>query len=153
MSAMDPEDALDQLLNSTWSNMAQQLSMLHRSLSADIQQQHRERKAEQAQQARLQAAEIKEMEAQRARLLSWESAHRRELNNGFESVLNATVLGTRGCSPLSDTSLLKAWNVSEMLVGTDPATPPSSTGRATSWRRNGRSAIPARPSDSRPTAS
>ena len=120
MSAMDPEDALDQLLNSTWSNMAQQLSMLHRSLSADIQQQHRERKAEQAQQARLQAAEIKEMEAQRARLLSWESAHRRELNNGFESVLNATVLGTRGCSPLSDTSLLKAWNVSEMLVGTDP---------------------------------
>lgn len=50
MSAMDPEDALDQLLNSTWSNMAQQLSMLHRSLSADIQQQHRERKAEQAQQ-------------------------------------------------------------------------------------------------------
>lgn len=84
MSAMDPEDALDQLLNSTWSNMAQQLSMLHRSLSADIQQQHRERKAEQAQQARLQAAEIKEMEAQRARLLSWESAHRRELNNGFE---------------------------------------------------------------------
>lgn len=62
MSAMDPEDALDQLLNSTWSNMAQQLSMLHRSLSADIQQQHRERKAEQAQQARLQAAEIKEME-------------------------------------------------------------------------------------------
>lgn len=120
MSAMDPEDALDQLLNSTWSNMAQQLSMLHRSLSADIQQQQRERKAEQAQQARLQAAEIKEMEAQRARLLSWESAHRRELNNGFESVLNATVLGTRGCSPLSDTSLLKAWNVSEMLVGTDP---------------------------------
>ena len=120
MSAMDPEDALDQLLNSTWSNMAQQLGMLHRSLSADIQQQHRERKAEQAQQARLQAAEIKEMEAQRARLLSWESAHRRELNNGFESVLNATVLGTRGCSPLSDTSLLKAWNVSEMLVGTDP---------------------------------
>lgn len=120
MSAMDPEDALDQLLNSTWSNMAQQLSMLHRSLSADIQQQHRERKAEQAQQARLQAAEIKEMEAQRARLLSWESAHRRELNNGFESVLNATVLGTRGCSLLSDTSLLKAWNVSEMLVGTDP---------------------------------
>ena len=120
MSAMDPEDALDQLLNSTWSNMAQQLSMLHRSLSADIQQQHRERKAEQAQQARLQAAEIKEMEAQRARLLSWESAHRRELNNGFESVLNATVLGTRGCAPLSDTSLLKAWNVSEMLVGTDP---------------------------------
>ena len=110
----------DRLLNSTWSNMAQQLSMLHRSLSADIQQQHRERKAEQAQQARLQAAEIKEMEAQRARLLSWESAHRRELNNGFESVLNATVLGTRGCSPLSDTSLLKAWNVSEMLVGTDP---------------------------------
>lgn len=120
MSAMDPEDALDQLLNSTWSNMAQQLSMLHRSLSADIQQQQRERKAEQAQQARLQAAEIKEMEAQRARLLSWESAHRRELNNGFESVLNATVLGTRGCAPLSDTSLLKAWNVSEMLVGTDP---------------------------------
>ena len=120
MSAMDPEDALDQLLNSTWSNMAQQLGMLHRSLSADIQQQQRERKAEQAQQARLQAAEIKEMEAQRARLLSWESAHRRELNNGFESVLNATVLGTRGCSPLSDTSLLKAWNVSEMLVGTDP---------------------------------
>ena len=54
MSAMDPEDALDQLLNSTWSNMAQQLSMLHRSLSADIQQQQRERKAEQAQQARLQ---------------------------------------------------------------------------------------------------
>ena len=50
MSAMDPEDALDQLLNSTWSNMAQQLGMLHRSLSADIQQQHRERKAEQAQQ-------------------------------------------------------------------------------------------------------
>ena len=100
MSAMDPEDALDQLLNSTWSNMAQQLSMLHRSLSADIQQQHRERKAEQAQQARLQAAEIKEMEAQRARLLSWESAHRRELNNGFESVLNATVLGTRGCLSL-----------------------------------------------------
>lgn len=120
MSAMDPEDALDQLLNSTWSNMAQQLSMLHRSLSADIQQQQRERKAEQAQQARLQAAEIKEMEAQRARLLSWESAHRRELNNGFESVLNATVLGTRGCAPLSDISLLKAWNVSEMLVGTDP---------------------------------
>ncbi len=35
-------------------------------------------------------------------------------------MLNATVLGTRGCSPLSDTSLLKAWNVSEMLVGTDP---------------------------------
>lgn len=27
MSAMDPEDALDQLLNSTWSNMAQQLSI------------------------------------------------------------------------------------------------------------------------------
>lgn len=48
MSAMDPEDALDQLLNSTWSNMAQQLGMLHRSLSADIQQQQRERKAEQA---------------------------------------------------------------------------------------------------------
>ena len=128
MSAMDPEDALDQLLNSTWSNMAQQLSMLHRSLSADIQQQHRERKAEQAQQARLQAAEIKEMEAQRARLLSWESAHRRELNNGFESVLNATVLGTRGCSPLSDTSLLKAWNVSEMLVGTDLLRRPAQPG-------------------------
>ena len=112
MSAMDPEDALDQLLNSTWSNMAQQLSMLHRSLSADIQQQHRERKAEQAQQARLQAAEIKEMEAQRARLLSAKCSSARTL-----------------------------------------ATPPSSTGRATSWRRNGRSAIPARPSDSRPTAS
>ena len=153
MSAMDPEDALDQLLNSTWSNMAQQLSMLHRSLSADIQQQHRERKAEQAQQARLQAAEIKEMEAQRARLLSWESAHRRELNNGFESVLNATVLGTRGCSPLSDTSLLKAWNAAKCSSARTLATPPSSTGRATSWRRNGRSAIPARPSDSRPTAS
>lgn len=120
MSAMDPEDALDQLLNSTWSNMAQQLGMLHRSLSADIQQRHREHKAEQAQQARLQAAEIKEMEAQRARLLSWESAHRRELNNGFENVLNATVLGAKGCAPLSDTSLLKAWNVSEMLVGADP---------------------------------
>ncbi|MBF9694397.1 hypothetical protein [Bifidobacterium dentium] len=120
MSAMDPEDALDQLLNSTWSNMAQQLGTLHRSLSADVQQRNRERKAWQAQQARLQAADIREMEAQRARLLSWESAHRRELNNGFESVLNATVLGTKGCAPLSDTSLLKAWNVSEMLVGTDP---------------------------------
>ncbi|MBF9690476.1 hypothetical protein [Bifidobacterium dentium] len=120
MSAMDPEDALDQLLTSTWSNMAQQLGTLHRSLSADVQQRNRERKARQAQQARLQAADIREMEAQRARLLSWESAHRRELNNGFESVLNATVLGTKGCAPLSDTSLLKAWNVSEMLVGTDP---------------------------------
>lgn len=120
MSAIDPEDALDQLLNSTWSNMAQQLGMLHRSLSADIQQQHRDRKAQESQQARLQAAEIKEMEAQRARLLSWESAHRRELNNGFEGVLNATVLGTKGCAALSDTGLLKAWNVSEMLVGTDP---------------------------------
>lgn len=124
MSAMDPEDALDQLLNSTWSNMAQQLGMLHRSLSVDIQQRQRERRGEHARQARLQAAEIKEMEARRAQLLSWESAHRRELNNGFESVLNATVLGHKGCAPLSDTSLLKAWNVSEMLVGTDPGYAP-----------------------------
>ena len=124
MSAMDPEDALDQLLNSTWSNMAQQLGMLHRSLSVDIQQRQRERRGEHARQARLQAAEIKEMEARRAQLLSWESAHRRELNDGFESVLNATVLGHKGCAPLSDTSLLKAWNVSEMLVGTDPGYAP-----------------------------
>ncbi|MCT6790159.1 hypothetical protein LMG10733_1318 [Bifidobacterium adolescentis] len=120
MSAMDPDDALDQLLNNTWSNMAQQLGMLHRSLSADAQQHRRERRAERMQQNRLQAAEIKEMELQRTRLLSWESAHRRELNNGFESVLNATILGKKGCSPLSDTSLLKAWNISDMLVGTDP---------------------------------
>ena len=124
MSAMDPEDALDQLLTSTWSNMAQQLGMLHRSLSVDIQQRQRERRGEHARQARLQAAEIKEMEARRAQLLSWESAHRRELNDGFESVLNATVLGHKGCAPLSDTSLLKAWNVSEMLVGTDPGYAP-----------------------------
>ena len=120
MSAMDPDDALDQLLNSTWSNMAQQLGMLHRSLSADAQQYRRERRAEHAQRDRLQAAEIKEMEMQRTRLLSWESAHRRELNNGFESVLDATVLGKKGCAPLSDTSLMKAWNISDMLVGTDP---------------------------------
>ena len=153
MSAMDPEDALDQLLNSTWSNMAQQLSMLHRSLSADIQQQQRERKAEQAQQARLQAAEIKEMEAQRARLLSWESAHRRELNNGFESVLNATVLGTRGCGAVERHKPAESLERQRNARRHGPATPPSSTGRATSWRRNGRSAIPARPSDSRPTAS
>lgn len=53
MSAMDPEDALDQLLTSTWSNMAQQLGMLHRSLSVDIQQRQRERRGEHARQARL----------------------------------------------------------------------------------------------------
>lgn len=151
MSAMDPEDALDQLLNSTWSNMAQQLGMLHRSLSVDIQQRQRERRGEHVRQARLQAAEIKEMEARRAQLLSWESAHRRELNNGFESVLNATVLGHKGCAPLSDTSLLKAWNVSEMLVGTD--TRHASNVPAVSWMRNGRAGIPARRSDSGPTAS
>lgn len=99
MSAMDPEDALDQLLNSTWSNMAQQLSMLHRSLSADIQQQHRERKAEQAQPGEVAGRGDQGDGGPAGRLLSWESAHRRERTTGSESVLNATRCSARGDVP------------------------------------------------------
>ena len=78
MSAMDPEDALDQLLNSTWSNMAQQLGMLHRSLSVDIQQRQRERRGEHARRARLQAAEIKEMGARPTALVGVRAPARTE---------------------------------------------------------------------------
>ncbi|OZG59888.1 hypothetical protein BLEM_2063 [Bifidobacterium lemurum] len=120
MAAMDPEDGLDQILSNTWSNLAQQLGMLHRSLDADVQQYARERQSAANQAERLRVEELREMERQRNRLLSWEAQNRRDMNAGFESVLNATVLSDAGCGALKDSSLLKAWNVSEQLVGTDP---------------------------------
>ena len=126
MSA-DVEDGFDQLLSNTWNQLAQQLTMLHRSLDADIAQASREHKARKRQAERDRVQELREMEAQRNRLLAWEAQHRREMNAGFENIITATVLGPDGCGKLTDENLLRAWNMSDLLIGTDPGFTPRNT--------------------------
>ena len=81
MAVQDPEDGIDQMMNSTYTQIGQQLTQLHRSVAMDLREMARSHKYEQERHTRL-------LEEQQARLQQWEHAHRRELNSGFEHVLN-----------------------------------------------------------------
>lgn len=127
MNSNDPEDGLDQLLQGTWGNLAQRIDMLHRSLDADVQHALNARQARRERDERAKTETLRRMEIERNRLLSWELQHRRELNQGFEQVVDTMLARPDAISTLSDQSLLKAWTVTDMLTGTDPGYAPRNT--------------------------
>jgi hypothetical protein len=111
MAASDPEDGVDQMMIQAWQALARQLSTLHGAVDRYSRQayvSHRDRLQRQRQ------AELSHAQ----RLDRWEEQHRRELNNGFEQVLDSTVLAP-GRERLSDEALMKAWVVSDQ-VSADP---------------------------------
>ncbi len=127
MNSNDPEDGLDQLLQGTWGNLAQRIDMLHRSLDADAQHALNARQARRERDERAKTETLRRMEIERNRLLSWELQHRRELNQGFEQVVDTMLARPDAIPTLSDQSLLKAWTVTDMLTGTDPGYAPRNT--------------------------
>ena len=127
MNSNDPEDGLDQLLQGTWGNLAQRIDMLHRSLDADAQHALNARQARRERDERAKTETLRRMEIERNRLLSWELQHRRELNQGFEQVVDTMLARPEAIPTLSDQSLLKAWTVTDMLTGTDPGYAPRNT--------------------------
>lgn len=127
MNSNDPEDGLDQLLQGTWGNLAQRIDMLHRSLDADAQHALNARQARRERNERAKTETLRRMEIERNRLLSWELQHRRELNQGFEQVVDTMLARPEAIPTLSDQSLLKAWTVTDMLTGTDPGYAPRNT--------------------------
>lgn len=124
MNSNDPEDGLDQLLQGTWGNLAQRIDMLHRSLDADAQHALNARQARRERDERAKTETLRRMEIERNRLLSWELQHRRELNQGFEQVVDTMLARPDAIPTLNDHSLLKAWTVTDMLTGTDPGYAP-----------------------------
>lgn len=114
MAVQDPEDGIDQMMNSTYTQIGQQLTQLHRSVAMDLREMARSHKYEQERHERL-------LEEQQARLQQWEHAHRRELNSGFEHVLNTAVLNNPHVDELSDKALMQAWCISEQLEQHDPS--------------------------------
>lgn len=127
MNSNDPEDGLDQLLQGTWGNLAQRIDMLHRSLDADAQHALNAMHARRERDERAKTETLRRMEIERNRLLSWELQHRRELNQGFEQVVDTMLARPDAIPALSDQSLLKAWTVTDMLTGTDPGYAPRNT--------------------------
>lgn len=129
--SQDAEDGLDQLLGSWNSMLAQQLSRLHASLDQGIRNHEvrAERKQEQAH-ARAEAdrraaeAEARRAEAQRTALYEWESANRNKLNEGFEYILNQSILADGAAERLDDRHLARAWVVGEQLQNHDPGYAP-----------------------------
>lgn len=127
MNSNVPEDGLDQLLQGTWGNLAQRIDMLHRSLDADAQHALNAMHARRERDERAKTETLRRMEIERNRLLSWELQHRRELNQGFEQVVDTMLARPDAIPTLSDQSLLKAWTVTDMLTGTDPGYAPRNT--------------------------
>lgn len=119
MTANDPEDGFDQVMVQSWTNIAQQLHMLHQSFQADSDRLRNMRAQRREQRTR----EQQDRAVQRERLLAWQAENRERLNTGFEQVLDATVLA-KGCQNMDDQHLLKTWVVAEQLEGEDPGYTP-----------------------------
>lgn len=119
MTANDPEDGFDQVMVQSWTNIAQQLHMLHQSFQADNDRLRNMRAQRREQRTR----EQQDRAVQRERLLAWQAENRERLNTGFEQVLDATVLA-KGCQGMDDQHLLKTWVVAEQLEGEDPGYTP-----------------------------
>lgn len=126
MSAPDAEDGLDQLLGGVQGQVAQKLSILHstfeqrsRELHAHYERRDEERRRMEAADQREREARARRLEAQRDALHDWESANRARLNEGFEYIIDQSIL-TGDVSRLSDRHLARAWVVADQLDGHDP---------------------------------
>lgn len=129
--SQDAEDGLDQLLGSWNSMLAQQLSRLHASLDQglrnhEVRAERKQEKADARAEAERRAAEaeVRRIEAQRTALYEWESANRNKLNEGFEYILNQSILAAGAVERLDDRHLARAWVVGEQLQNHDPGYAP-----------------------------